>query len=244
MRDGARARARGSTRYEVRLAVDGRAALDHLVEQRVDAVVLDVAMPGLDGLEVCRRLRARRRPHAGADAHRARRGRRPRGRARRGRRRLPRQAVRAARAARRGCARSSAAPSRRRATALRFADLELDPAAREVRRGGRPIELSRTEFALLELFLATRARCSPARRSSSASGATTSAPPPTRSASTSATCGARPRPAGEPRLLHTVRGVGYILREGSRDAPPPAGAHHRGHRGARSSCWPRCLLCR
>src|SRR3712207_1492444 len=44
-------------RYDVDLAPDGRAALDHLVEHRVDAVVLDVAMPGVDGLDVCRRLR-------------------------------------------------------------------------------------------------------------------------------------------------------------------------------------------
>jgi DNA-binding response OmpR family regulator len=44
--------------YAVDLAPDGRAALDHLVEGAVDAIVLDVAMPGVDGLEVCRRLRA------------------------------------------------------------------------------------------------------------------------------------------------------------------------------------------
>ena len=50
--------------YEVELAADGREALAALAERPADAVVLDVLMPGLDGLEVCRRLRAERRSHA------------------------------------------------------------------------------------------------------------------------------------------------------------------------------------
>ncbi len=44
--------------YEVRLASEGAEALDVLASERVDAIVLDLLMPGLDGLEVCRRLRA------------------------------------------------------------------------------------------------------------------------------------------------------------------------------------------
>src|SRR5438045_9516431 len=44
--------------YEVRLAREGAEALDVLASERVDAIVLDLLMPGLDGLEVCRRLRA------------------------------------------------------------------------------------------------------------------------------------------------------------------------------------------
>jgi two-component system OmpR family response regulator len=51
-------RALAADDHDVRTAADGRDALDHLVEHVVDAVVLDVAMPGVDGLEVCRRLRA------------------------------------------------------------------------------------------------------------------------------------------------------------------------------------------
>jgi two-component system response regulator MprA len=43
--------------YEITLAADGREALDHLADARHDAVVLDVAMPGIDGLQACRRLR-------------------------------------------------------------------------------------------------------------------------------------------------------------------------------------------
>src|SRR5919202_1516409 len=54
---GALDRALRLERYEVDLAADGREALDRLAEARLDAVVLDVAMPGIDGLEVCRRLR-------------------------------------------------------------------------------------------------------------------------------------------------------------------------------------------
>jgi two-component system, OmpR family, response regulator MprA len=96
---------------------------------------------------------------------------------------------------------------------LRFADLELDPAAREVRRGDREVELSRTEFNLLELFLEHPRQVL------------------TRSqifervwgydfGSTSNTLGVymgylrrKTEAGGEPRLLHTVRGIGYVLRE-------------------------------
>ena len=53
----------------------------------------------------------------------------------------------------RGSARSSAAPAARTPTLLRFADVTLDIGTREVRRGERRIELTRTEFLLLELFL-------------------------------------------------------------------------------------------
>src|SRR5690242_19126532 len=48
--------------YEVATAADGQVALDAVAEREPDAVVLDVGMPGLDGLETCRRLRADGRP--------------------------------------------------------------------------------------------------------------------------------------------------------------------------------------
>ena len=60
---------------------------------------------------------------------------------------------------------------------------------------------------------ATLARSSPASSSSTGCGATPSTRAPTRWPSTSATSGARPRSGGEPRLIHTARGVGYVLRE-------------------------------
>ena len=65
--------------YDVELASDGAEALHRLSLHAPDAVVLDVLMPNVDGLKVCRRLRGGRRPHARADADRPRRRRRPRG---------------------------------------------------------------------------------------------------------------------------------------------------------------------
>ena len=118
-----------------------------------DAIVLDVMLPGIDGFETCRRLRGARRVVARADAHRARRRRGPRGGARQRRRRLPGQAVRVRRAAR---AAARARPARRRRAAgraRRSATSLLDPATREVRRGGDEIALSAKEFALLETFM-------------------------------------------------------------------------------------------
>ena len=98
--------------------------------------------------------------------------------------------------------------------ALRFADLELDPGTREVRRGGELIELTRTEFSLLELFLRNARQVL------------------TRSIIFERVWGydfgygsnsldvyvgylrRKTEAGGKPRLIHTVRGVGYALREG------------------------------
>src|SRR4029078_12994222 len=109
---------------------------------------------------------------------------------------------------------------------LRFADIELDPATREGNRGGAPIELTRTEFTLLELFLLNPRQVL------------------TRSIIFERVWGydfgfgsnsldlyigslrRKTEVAGKPRLIHTVRGVGYALREavafvpGSRSSPP------------------------
>jgi two-component system response regulator MprA len=201
--------------FEVRLAVDGRAALDRLVEDRVDAVVLDVAMPGVDGLEVCRRLRAAgdRTPvlmltardavddrvaglDAGADDYL-----------------VKPFALRELKARLRALVRRAEPATG--AAVMRFADLELDPVAREVRRGGRAIELSRTEFSLLELFLARpRQVLSRSEIFERVWGYDFGA--------TSNALGVyvgylrrKTEAGGEPRLLQTVRGVGYILREDS-----------------------------
>src|ERR687884_225827 len=141
--------------YEVELAADGAEALRRLAipQDEPDAVVLDVLMPGVDGLEVCRRLRRRGRSvpvlmltardevesrvaglDAGADDYVV----KPFA--------LEELLARLRALLRRTTNGAGGVP-------LRFADLELDPGTREVRRDGDAIELTRTEFALLELFL-------------------------------------------------------------------------------------------
>ena len=135
------------------VATKGEDALWMAEATEYDAIVLDVMLPGIDGFEVCRRLRDAGRLGADPDADRARRGPRPGRRARRRRRRLPDQAVLLRRAARPAAgagparARSSARPSSRSATC-----------ASTRPRGGSgaattEIELSAKEFALLETFM-------------------------------------------------------------------------------------------
>ena len=138
--------------YDVALAADGAAALDALSGVAHDAVVLDVLMPELGGLEVCRRLRAAgdRTPvlmltardrvtdrvsglDAGADDYL-----------------VKPFALEELMARLRALLRRTGADER---DLLRFGDLALDPVAHEVERGGREIELTRTEFLLLELLL-------------------------------------------------------------------------------------------
>ncbi len=199
--------------YEIELAADGREALSRLEsEAEPDAVILDVLMPGLDGLEVCRRLRGTgsRLPvlmltaraevenrvaglDAGADDYVT----KP-------------FALEELLARLRALLRRSTDGS---GETLRFADLELDPGTREVRRGARPIELTRTEFALLELFMLNPRQVL------------------TRSIIFERVWGydfgfasnsldvyigylrRKTEAASEPRLIQTVRGVGYALRD-------------------------------
>ena len=199
--------------YEIELAADGNEALYRLeVTEEPDAVILDVLMPGVDGLEVCRRLRragsklpvlmltARTEVDdrvagldAGADDY-----------------------VTKPFALEELLARMRALLRRTGETdgeVVRFADLELDPATREVTRGGRPIELTRTEFSLLELFMRNPRQVL------------------TRTIIFERVWGydfgyasnsldvyvgylrRKTEADGEPRLIQTVRGVGYALRE-------------------------------
>ena len=198
--------------YGVELAEDGEQALRRLEhEPSPDLVVLDVLMPGVDGLEVCRRVRqsgssvpvlmltARTEVDsrvagldAGADDY------------------LPKPFTLAELLAR---LRALLRRAGNGATdTLRFADLELDPGTREVRRGN-PIELTRTEFSLLELFLRNPRQV--LTRSIIFERVWGYDFGPT-SNSLDVYIGylRRKTEAGDkPRLIHTVRGVGYALRE-------------------------------
>ena len=204
-------RALALERHDVALAEDGQQALDLLAASAVDAIVLDVAMPRIDGLEVCRRLRAAgdRTPvlmltardaiddrvdglDAGADDYL-----------------VKPFALRELLARLRALLRRLEPDG----PTLSFADLRLDRSAHEVHRGNRLIELSRTEFTLLELFLEhprqvlTRATLFE-RVWGYDFGATSNA------------LGVyigylrrKTEAGGERRLLHTVRGIGYVLRD-------------------------------
>ncbi len=204
--------------YQVELASDGVQAMEQIEAQRPDAVVLDVMMPRLDGLEVCRRLRSTGDDlpilvltardavsdrvaglDAGADDY------------------LPKPfALEELLARLRALLRRAVNDADQlgdAAPAMRFADLELDPGTRDVRRGERLISLTRTEFALLELFLGhPKQVLTRGRILEDVWGYDF----PTSGNALEVYVGYLRRKTeaeGESRLIHTVRGVGYVLRE-------------------------------
>jgi two-component system response regulator MprA len=201
--------------YDVDLAADGLEALESVADQRPDAIVLDVMMPRLDGLETCRRLRAAGDDlpvlmltaremvsdrvaglDAGADDYLA----KP-------------FALEELLARLRALLRRVHGATDLNGEVLKFSDLSMDLGTREVRRGDRDIRLTRTEFSLLELLLHNPRRVlSRARILEEVWGYDF----PTTENSLEVYVGYLRRKTeaeAEPRLIHTVRGVGYALRE-------------------------------
>ena len=194
--------------YAVERVTNGAAAL---TVYDADLVVLDLGLPDVDGLEVCRRLRARsalpivvvtaRDDEAdrviglelGADDYL-----------------VKPFALRELIARLRALMRRVGDPAEPR---LEFADLSLDRVTREVRRADRPIELSRTEFSLLEMFLEHPRHVLTRSQIFERVWGYDFGP-------TSNSLGVyvgylrrKLEEEGERRLIHTVRGVGYALRE-------------------------------
>jgi two-component system response regulator MprA len=201
--------------YAVALASDGAEALASITGSAPDVVVMDVMMPRLDGLEATRALRKAGNDvpilvltardavgdrveglDAGADDYLTK----------------PfalQELLARLRALVRRVVPHGDAPDE----TLTFADLSMDMATREVRRGDRLVELTRTEFALLEMFLRRPRRV---LERSFILEEVWGYDFPTTANSLEVYVGyvrRKTEAEGETRLIHTVRGVGYVLKQ-------------------------------
>lgn len=201
--------------YEVTTASDGLEALAKLSAIRPDAVIMDVMMPRLDGLEATRMLRSTGNDvpililtardavgdrvdglDAGADDYM-----------------VKPFALDELLARLRALTRRSRGEPDAEEQTLVFEDLVLDTQTREVTRGGRRISLTRTEFALLHVFMEHPRRV---LERTWLLNEVWGYDFPTTANSLEVYIGYVRRKleqGGEPRLIHTVRGIGYVLRE-------------------------------
>lgn len=207
--------------YQTGLAADGQEAVEYVLKENPDLIILDVNMPRMDGLEVCRELRSQGwgRPilmltardgvsdrvaglDAGADDY------------------LPkpfaleellarvRSLVRRALVESSGSSVEESKPSK-----LEFGDLVLDTDSREVTRGGQQISLTRTEFSLLQLLMENPRKV---LSRNTILEEVWGYDFPTSGNALEVYIGylrKKTEIGNAPRLIHTVRGVGYVLRE-------------------------------
>jgi two-component system response regulator MprA len=198
--------------YRVLTAPDGQSGLSLIAAERPDAVVLDVMMPVLDGLSACRRMRASRDRtpvliltarsevpdrvsglDAGADDYLAK----------------PFDLEELLARLRALIRRSAPDPA---SSTLRVADLEVDPAARRVWRADRELELSKTEFDLLELLVRNSGIVLDPVTIYERIWGYDFGPDSKNLAVYIGYLRRKTEDGGAARLIHTVRGVGYTLR--------------------------------
>ncbi|MEV6648988.1 response regulator transcription factor [Streptomyces sp. NPDC051219] len=206
--------------YGTEVAADGLDALERAAAYEPDLIVLDIQMPRMDGLTAARRLRAAGSTtpvlmltardtvgdrvtglDAGADDYLVK----------------PFELDELFARIRALLRRSSYAASvtdQPPGDVLTFADLRMDLATREVTRGGRQVELTRTEFTLLEMFLAHPRQVLTREQILKAVWGFDFEPSSNSLDVYVMYLRRKTEAGGEPRLVHTVRGVGYTLRAG------------------------------
>ncbi|PJJ03693.1 two-component system response regulator MprA [Streptomyces sp. 2333.5] len=204
--------------YVTEQAVDGLDAVEKVASGDPELIVLDVLMPRMDGLTAARRLRANGVTvpilmltardtvgdrvtglDAGADDY------------------LVKpfeldELLARIRALLRRSSYAAGGGAPQEGETLSFADLRMDLATREVTRGGRPVELTRTEFTLLEMFLAHPRQVLTREQILKAVWGFDFEPTSNSLDVYVMYLRRKTEAGGEPRLVHTVRGVGYVLR--------------------------------